>query len=383
MGMLSLLFAGLRRKPLRSVLTLASLSVAFLLFGLLAPVANLFSSTGSSGTESRLWVSPKHSISDMLPVNYSAQIANIEGVAEVAHQTWFGGTYIDSANAFTRWAVTPESFLRIYPEFVLTQQEHEAFVNSRTGAILGRATAERFDLEVGDRLPLMADIWHNQDGSAWDFEIVGIYDALNETVDDSMMFISYEFFDEYRIVGKGSISNVIVALEDSSLAGEVTTAIDVRFANSAMETATATEREWLLTQIRQMGNIGLIIQAVMLSVFFTLLLLTGNTVAHSFREQIPELAVLKTIGFQRLPLLGLVFGQSLVLCGLGAGIGLVLAALLMPMSTALVPQFAGLAVAFEVFVEGALWAIVLALMVSVGPVTSATKLEIVDALRRG
>jgi putative ABC transport system permease protein len=212
-----LVLANLWRKPVRTMLTAMSLVVAFLLFGLLEPIVQLFENGSRAGDTSRWWVAPRHSISDMLPVRYHQQIQRVEGVQTAAHQTWFGGTYIDavSSSAFTRWAISPEEFLNINPQMILAKDQRNAFLTTRTGAIVGRSVADRFQMKVGDRIPIVADIWHNADGSEWHFDLVGIYDSPpDEQADTSRFFVNYAFFDEYRVIGKGLISIVLYTVNE-------------------------------------------------------------------------------------------------------------------------------------------------------------------------
>lgn len=380
-----LIIASLWRRPLRTSLTAASLLVAFLLFGLLEPVAQMFDGDMEVPGESRLWVSPRHSISDMLPVRYHQQVQQIEGVDIAAHQTWFGGVYIDAteSSSFTRWAVSAREFMQINSQLVLPQAQLDAFINTRTGAIVGRSIAQRYNMKIGDKIPVMADIWHNQDGSQWEFDLVGIYDGVEgETVNTTRLFINYEFFDEYRTVGKGIVSNIIFTVEDLEKSVGIATGIDAMFANSDMETYTTTEQEYVLNFISQLGNIGLIVRAIMGAVFFTMLLLTANTMSQAVRERIPELAVLKTLGFQNMSVLLIVLSESLLLALIAAALGLGLAAYLLPFGAYLIPQITSWNLNPNSIFLGLLIALVLALFVGLPPAIRAMRLNIADALQR-
>lgn len=382
-----LIIANLWRKPLRTSLTTASLLIAFLLFGLLEPVAQMFGGGMEVPGESRLWVSPRHSISDMLPVRYHQQVQQIEGVDIAAHQTWFGGIYIDAteSSSFTRWAVSAREFMQINSQLVLPEEQLNAFINTRTGAIVGRSIAQRYNMKIGDKIPVMADIWHNQDGSQWEFDLVGIYDGAEgegETVNTTRLFINYEFFDEYRTVGKGIVSNVIFTVEDREKSAGIATGVDAMFANSDMETYTTTEQEYVLNFISQLGNIGLIVRAIMGAVFFTMLLLTANTMSQAVRERIPELAVLKTLGFQNMSVLLIVLSESLLLALIAAALGLGLAAYLLPFGAYLIPQITSWNLNPNSILLGLLIALVLALFVGLPPAIRAMRLNIADALQR-
>ncbi|MEX0739533.1 MAG: ABC transporter permease [Pseudohongiella sp.] len=380
-----LITASLWRKPLRTTLTGASLLIAFMLFGLLEPVAQLFSGGTQASGETRLWVAPRHSISDMLPVHYHQQVQQIEGVDTAAHQTWFGGVYIDAveSSTFTRWAITPREFMQINPQLTLPEEQLEAFINTRTGVIVGRSIAQRYNMEIGDRIPITADIWHNQDGSQWEFDIVGIYDAAEgETVNTTRLFINYDFFDEYRIVGKGLVSNILFTVHDSRQTAPIAASIDARFANSEMETYTTTEQEYVLNQISQLGNIGLIVRAIMGAVFFTMLLLTANTMSQAVRERSAELAVLKTLGFSDNSVLLIVLAEALLLALTAAATGLGLAAYLLQFGEYVIPQITTLNLNTDTILLGLLVAFALALVVGLPPAVRAMRLNIADALVR-
>jgi len=335
--------------------------------------------------ESRLYVSPRHSISDMLPVRYHQQVQQIGGVDVAAHQTWFGGVYIDAteSSSFTRWAVSAREFMQINSQLVLPQSQLDAFISTRTGAIVGRSIAQRYNMKIGDKIPVMADIWHNQDGSQWEFDLVGIYDGVEgETVNTARLFINYAFFDEYRIVGKGLVSNIVFTVNDLDQSAGITADIDAMFANSDMETYTATEQEYVLNQIAQLGNIGLIVRAIMGAVFFTMLLLTANTMSQAVRERIPELAVLKTLGFQNISVLLIVLSESLLLTLIAAAVGLGLAAYLLQFGEYVIPQVTTWNLSPNSILIGLLIALSLALLVGLPPAIRAMRLNIADALQR-
>jgi putative ABC transport system permease protein len=356
--------------------------MAFLLFGLLEPVVQMFAGGGIATGDSRLWVAPRHSISDMLPVRYHQQVQQVEGVDIAAHLTWFGGTYIDASTSstFTRWAISVKEFMQINSQLKLPKKHLQTFINTPSGAIVGRSIAERYNMKIGDKIPLTADIWHNQDGSQWEFDLVGIYDS--DRTDTARFFVNYEFFDEYRTVGKGIVSNVVFTLDDIEQAATIGTNIDAMFANSDMETRTLSEQEYMLNQIKQLGNIGLIVRAIMGAVLFTILLLTGNTMSQAVRERTSELAVLKTLGFQNPNIVLIILAESMVLALMSAGMGLGFAAYLLQFSETVIPQAAALGLAMDSVALGMLLALALALVSGLPPAIRATRLNIVDALQR-
>src|SRR5262249_53068324 len=202
---------------------------------------SLFGHRGDLTGVERLIVQPRHSITDFLRVSQEAAIRALPGVRTTTHLTWFGGTFRDGAASFPRWAVPPESYLDVLPEIVLPDEQRAAFFASRTGVIVGRTTAQKFGLNIGDRVALVPDIWQNKDGGAWEFDIVGIFDGADRTVDLTALYINDAFFDEYRTWGNGLISYIVVGLNPGARPGDVGASIDARFANSSDETATSSE----------------------------------------------------------------------------------------------------------------------------------------------
>ena len=378
--LLPLVFASLWRKPTRTILTTLSLVTAFLLFGVLDPIAQLFEGT-TGGAANRLVVSPRQSISDMLPVRYVETVRGIEGVEIVAHQTWFGGMFRDPANTFARWAISPESWLDTHPEIVLAEDQRRAFVGTPSGAIAGRATADRFGLKVGDKLPLTADIWHNRDGSDWAFDLTGIFDGADESVDTTRLLINFAYFDDYRIVAPGYVSNLIVRLSPAAEPARVARAIDDTFANSAMETRTVSEREYALRMARQYGNVSLIVRGVLAAVFFTIVLLAANTMSQATRERTAELAVMKTLGFPASRILALVLCESMAI-PLGAALaGLGIARIVLSLTSGMT----AFPVALRIDLQTVVTALVLAILVGIvsgwPPARRAARLEIATALQ--
>jgi len=376
-----LIWASLHRKPLRSGLTLASIFVAFLLFGLLQSLNKAFESSVDVAGVDRLIAAPKYSIVDMLPVGYLSQIEAIEGVRTVAHQTWFGGTYQDPSNFFVQWPVPPKEYMEIYPELLLTDAERNAFISTRTGVIVGRSTADRFGWQVGDKIPLTSGIWANAQSYHWEFDLVGIYDGVEENTDTSQFFINFDYFDEARAFGRGGVSNFVVKIDDPDAAVRIAARIDEMFANSSAETKTSTERAYMLGFIKQVGDIGFIMSAILSAVFFTILLLTGTTMAQAVRERVPELAILKTIGYSDRGILSIVLAESTLLTLLGGGLGLAAASLLVPgISNAMPSMMPAMILTPDTLVNGLLIAVILGLMVGFFPGLRAMRLSIIDAL---
>ena len=381
MSWLRLLWSGLWRRPRRTALTAASLATAFLLLGILGPILLLFENRTSLTGVERLIVQPRHSITDFLPISHEGAIRALPGVRATTHQTWFGGTFRDPANTFTRWAVPPESYLALRPEILLPPRQRKAFFDTRTGAIVGRATATKFGLSVGDRIALVPDIWPNKDAKAWELDIVGIFDGADRTVDLQALYFNYAFFDEYRTWGTGLVSYMLVGLDDGARAADVASAIDARFANSSDETSTSSERDYALGLADQLGDVGFMLSVILGSVLFTIALVAANTVAHGIRERMPELAVVHALGFQRRTLEWLVAAEALLLVLLGAIPGLLAAALLVRLGREKVPQLGGIAMGFDTLAIAAGIAVILALLAAAQPAWRLHRLRIVDTLR--
>jgi putative ABC transport system permease protein len=381
---LRLIVSNLKRKKLRTLLTGLCIAVAFILFGFLAAVRVAFNQGVDVAGQDRLVVRHKVSIIQFLPEAYGDRMRRIEGVDQVMHQTWFGGIYQKPSNFFAQMPVEPELFLDMFPEYILDDDEREAFLNTRTGAIVGRVTADRFGWEVGDRIPIQATIWTKQDGSStWEFDLVGIYEGAEKGTDTSQFFFNYDYFDESRGFAQGQVGWYTVRIGDPERAAEVASAIDREFANSPAETKAEPEGAFFQGFASQVGNIAKIITAILTAVFFTILLVAGNTMAQTVRERINELAVLKAVGFTDRGVLALVLGESCLLAGLGGFAGLGIAWLLITVNG---DPTGG---AFPVFyfpVEDVALGIGLVLAVGIAagilPSIQAQRLRIADALRR-
>ena len=383
MKYLHLIWAALFRSKTRTLLTLLSVVAAFLLFGMLDSVRVAFNSGGNLAGSKRLVVASRLSITQMLPYSLLSRIEAVPGVQRVSYAAWFGGIYRDPKDFFPNFSVGPNYF-DMYPEYVLPQAQKAAFEADRTGAVVGESLAKRFGWKLGDTVPLQATIFPQKDGSnAWPLKIDGIFtikDAKRRGEENQLWF-HWKYFDEANQYVNGRVGWYMVELADMNQADRVGQAIDAISANSDHETKTQTEQAFNQSFAKQFADIGLIVTAIMGAVFFTLLLLTGNTMAQAVRERIPELAVLKTIGFGNRSVLWLVLAESMLLVVLGGLIGLGLAALLMPIVSA---SSGGMIQLPTVLPQT--WLLGIALMLVIGaivgalPAMRAMRLNIVDAL---
>jgi putative ABC transport system permease protein len=384
MKYLHLIFGNLRRRWIRSLLTLASIAVAFFLFGALGAVNMAFQAGIELAGQDRLVLRHKVSLIQPLPESYLPRIEGVEGVDNAAYASWFGGSYQDSKLFFGKIAVDPEDYFDIYPEIVIPEEQMAAWKADRIGALVGEDLAKKFGWQVGDRIPIIGDIWRNEGDRPWEFNIVGIYGtAEGSTADKMTFFFRQDYLEEARTQGKGLVGWYVIRVEDPEQADQVAKRIDAMFANSSYETNTSTELAFVQGFAQQIGNTTAIIRAVFVVVFFTMLLVAGNTMAQAVRERTNELAVLKAMGFSDGKVVFLVLAEACVLAILGGGLGLGLAAVAVgeaqDMVSAVFPVFylPGREVAL-----GAVYILLLGLLTGALPAWQAMRLRVADALRR-
>ncbi len=381
MKFLPLLWKNLFRRKIRTLFTLLSIIVAFVLFSYLAAVRLAFSMGVEVAGADRLMLIHKVSFIQPLPESYQQRIEAASGVTEVTHASWFGGIYQDVSNFFAQFAVEPEEWLNMYPEYELSDAERETWFGNRTGAIAGRQLADRFGWKVGDRIPIQGTIYRTQDGPTWEFDLDGIYDGETGT-DTTQFFFHYEYLAEANSEGRGFVGWYVIRIDDPARAVEIGAAIDDRFANSPYETKASTEKAFAQSFANQVGNIGAIVTAVLVAVLFTILIVTANTMAQSIRERTSELAVMKTVGFSNSGILALVLAESLLLAVVGGALGLGLGFVLIGQGD----PTGGFLPAFFVpprdLVLGCLLVVALGLASGLLPAMQATRLRIVDALRK-
>ncbi|HET9925665.1 MAG TPA: ABC transporter permease [Methylomirabilota bacterium] len=379
-----LLWAGLFRKKTRTTLTLLSIVVAFALFGLLQAVEVAFESGADAADAKRLLTTARYSIIEPLPMAYQRRIEQVPGVVGVAFADWFGAKYQNESNAFPVFAVDPARYLDMYPEFTVAREHREAFVKTRTGALAGQRLVDRFGWKVGQKLPISSEIHPKTDGSmSWEFDLVGIIDADDPAVrgNTDMVLINVAYFDEARQSGRGKTGWYIVRIAESGQARAISAGIDALFMNSPDETKTQPEKEFALGFAKQIGDIGALVTRILIAVFFTILILTGNTMAQSIRERIPELAILKTLGFSDLKITALVLAEAVLLLVLGGGIGMGAAVAAMPgLNGATGGRFPPLFVGPDTWLLAAAIAGLVALCIGLPPALRASRLKIVDAL---
>ena len=378
---LPLVLSALLRKKTRTAFTLAALAMAFLLIGLLQAVNAVLSGGADFLGASRMITQAKTSFTQPLPMRLLPQIEAVPGVEFVSHSQFFGGVFQDPNQFFPQFAVNPQRLYNTYPEWVLPADQRRAFISTQDGAIAGRLLANKYGWKVGDIIPLTSFIWTKADGSrVWEWRLVGIFDGRDEEWSKraNLMYLNYAQFDEARVTGAKGLAGVfVVRVADPMQSEQIAARIDKQFENSSDETKTQSEQEFQLGFLKQLGDIAFILNAISGAVFFTILILTGYTMSQAVRERIPELAVLKCLGFTDRTVLGLVLAESFALCLLGALAGMFLATIIPPL--AFPPEIPVRTTAqVWMFVGG----VVLLLAVAVGlpPAWRAMRLKIVDAL---
>ncbi len=380
MKYVGLILSGLLRKKLRTGLTLVSLIAAFTLLGLLQAVNSLFGGAADFLGANRLITQASTSFTQPLPMRMLPQLEPIPGVTAVSHSQFFGGIYQDARSFFPQFAVNPQRLRDTYPEWVMPEDNWRQFISTRDGAIVGRALADQFGWKVGDIVPLNSFIWTKADGSrVWEWRIVGIYDGKDEEWSEraGLMYLNYGQFDEARTAGSRGLAGVfIVRIDDPNEAGRIAAEIDAKFDNSSDETKTQSEQEFQLGFIRQFGDIGLIVNLITAAVFFSILFLTGVSMSQAVRERIPELAVLKCLGFTDQLVMWLVLAEAFALCLIGALLGMVLAS---AVTLVLPPEFP-VTTDLQVWAIAGVSVVVLTLAVGLPPALTAQRLKIVDAL---
>ncbi len=378
MKFLHLILVNLRRKKMRTALTIGSFMVALFLFGILMTIKSALGSGVDVAGVDRLIVRNRVSLIQPVPIAYREQILRIPHVEEVTFATWFGGYYQDMKNFFPNFAINVPNWRRVYPEYEFSEDEWRAFEEDREGCVISPPLAKKFGWKIGDRIPLEASIW----GGTWEFNVRAVYETEREELTTPELWFHWDYLDERRTFWKGLVGWYIVKVDDPATSVEVAAAIDDRFANSPWETKTETEKAFAAGFANQIGNIRLLILSIGSVVFFTLLLVTGNTMASAVRERTNELAVLKTIGMTDPTVLVLVMAEAIVVAAIGGGAGLALAKLFtlrgdptggMLQNFYLAPRNLALGFALALAAGGAAGLL---------PALGAMRLKIVDALRR-
>ena len=376
-----LIFANLFRKKVRLLLTIGSFAVALFLFAFLSIVRGAFLGNAELASANRLVTINRTSIINLIPLSYRDKILRIPGVSYVTHNNWFGGIYQDEKNFFPQFVIDPETQRQVFPELVVPDDQWANFLKDRQGAVVGAKTAKRFGWKIGDRVPIKTTLYG---GGSWEFNVDGIYHGTRAQDDETQFWFQWDYFEEkIPAAVKGQIGWYVILIKDPKDAPRIAKAIDAEFANSPNETKTEAESAFAANWVKQFGNIQFLIVTIGAVVFFTLLLVTGNTMAISVRERTSELAVLKAIGYSDRTILFFVLAESLVIALFGGLLGLLLAVAATPvLAAALASMLPNLALPASVLALGLVVALLVGVISGLLPGIGAMRMRVVNALRR-
>lgn len=374
---------NLWRKPLRTILLLVSIFMAFLIFGLLVGFNFAYEKTiETSSPANRLIVNNKINFTQPMPVAYVNRIARVPGVKDLTYFSWFGAFYQDQRTSrFVGFGVEPTSYIRVYADQIkMPEDQKRAFETERTGMIAGRDVAERYGWKVGETIPISSNIFTQPDGRrAWDMKLVGIFDGARPSDNTSVIYFNFDYVNETRSFARDFIGSVAVMTESPEANDRVIQAIDATFANSPYETATVDEKTFNRAFLQQAGDINFLITMVVGAAFLAILMIVGNTMVTAVRERTREIGVMKTLGFTGPRVLRMVLGESLLLALIGAACGLAVAALLLKGMEQAAP-FGALDMQPVVVGLALVLAVGLGLLTGMIPAMSALRMRIVDAL---
>jgi putative ABC transport system permease protein len=377
-----LIFANLFRKKIRLLLTIGSFAVALFLFAFLSVVKDAFGRGADVAGADRLIIINRVSIIQPLPLSYSDKILRVQGVKAITHNNWFGGVYQEEKNFFPQFVIDVENQRKVIPELIVPDDQWANFVKDRQGAIAGASLAKRFGWKIGDRIPIKNALFGG--AATWDFNLDGIYHGKRPQDDESQFWFQWDYFEERMPQSfKGNAGWYVLKLDQPDDAPRVAKAIDDMFANSPYETKTETESAFAAGWVKQFGNIEFLILSIGAVVFFTLLLVTGNTMAISVRERTAELAVLKAIGFTDRSVLFFVLSEALLIALFGGLIGLALAIFAVPLiAPALNGLLPNLILSYTILASGLAFALIVGAASGLLPGIGAMRMRVVDALRR-
>ena len=383
MLILKLLFKNAFRHKLRTALTILGITIAILAFGVLRTVVAAWYAGVESSSASRLVTRNAISLIFPLPISYKDKIRQIEGVRTVSYGTWFGGVYKDEKNFFPNLAVEARSFMEIYPEFILSDEELRAFIKDRKGFVAGRKLITRFKWKIGDTVTLKGLIFPGD----WDFVLRGVYRGRDKTVDETQFLFHWDYLNE-RIKPKmptwaNQVGFYMIGLTRPELAADVSIAVDKTFKNSLAETLTETEKAFQMSFVSMTETIVSAIQLVSFVVIIIIMAVVANTMAMTTRERIGEYAILKTMGFGGWHILSLILGESLVITLVGGVLGIVLT---FPAAAVFSHELSNFFPIFNVEIKTIYLDLAAALLVgiiaAVVPTRLAIRIRIADGLRR-
>ncbi|WP_417496867.1 ABC transporter permease [Maricaulis sp.] len=373
---------NLFRKKMRAILLIFSIMIAFLIFGVLGAFYSAWTAGTSSAADNRLVTVNRINFTVSMPFAYWGRVQGVEGVTGVSHASWFGGYYQEPANFVQTFAVDPESWLGVYSELTMPDEQRAAFFNTRDCLLVGNDLAAQYGWSLGERIPLLSNIWQKQDGSAsWDFEICGLFDAEDETIPTNYAMFHYDYYNEALAFNRDNIGWMVLTTADASQNDRIMREIDALFANSPAETETSTEAAFNEAFAAQFGNIALILLFVVGAAFMTILMIVGTTMVMAINERTKEIGVMKTLGFPAPRIFRMVLIESILLSLVGGLLGLGLAALAVTGSAEAMAAFLpGFSMPSLVLGLGLALAIALGFITGIIPAINAQRVTIVTAL---
>ncbi|WP_417484096.1 ABC transporter permease [Maricaulis salignorans] len=378
----TLIRKNLFRKKMRAILLIFSIMIAFLIFGALGAFYSVWTSGSSSAADNRLVTVNRINFTVSMPFAYWGRVEGVEGVTNVSHASWFGGYYQEPANFVQTFAVDPESWLAVYSELTMPDEQRAAFFNTRDCLLVGADLATQYGWSVGDRIPLLSNIWQKQDGtSSWDFEVCAVFDAEDDTLPTNYAMFHYEYYNEALAFNRDNIGWMVLTTTDAAQNDRIMREIDSLFANSPAETETSTEAAFNEAFAAQFGNIALILLFVVGAAFMTILMIVGTTMVMAINERTKEIGVMKTLGFPAPRIFRMVLIESILLSLVGGLLGLGLATLAVAGSAAAMAAFLpGLSMPPLVLSIGLALAIGLGFITGIIPAINAQRVTIVTAL---
>lgn len=383
MFILKLLIRNAFRHKLRTLLTILGIAIALLSFGLLRTVVSAWYAGVNASSATRLISRNAISLVFSLPIAYKERIRQVEGIKNVSYANWFGGVYITEKNFFPSFAIEPDSYLDMYPEFSLDAQQHDAFLHDRKGCVAGRKLAERHHWKLGDTITLKGTIF----SGTWEFTLRGIYRGRERSTDEGQFFFHWQYLNETlrKTVPRRAdqVGIFLIEVRQPSQSVQVGQAVDTLFKNSLAETLTETEKAFQLTFVSMTEAIVVAIRIVAYVVIVIIMAVAANTMAMTARERIGEYAVFKTLGFGWWHIAGMIFGESLLIALAGCALGVAMTYPAAALFAAQLDQF------FPVFlVEPAtIWldvglAVLVGIVSGLFPAVRAVRIRIADGLRR-
>jgi putative ABC transport system permease protein len=383
---LRLVAKNLAKHKLRFVLTVLSLSVAIFLLCVLRSLVVALNAGVADAAANRVIVQSKVSLFVQLPQAYGARLALVEGVESIARWNWFGGYYQDPANFFAQFATDPEQLFEVYPEIYLVEGSQADFFANRKACILGADTAAKYGIEVGDTMPIIGALYPTADGSAWDFQVVGLYKSRKKSIDQNTLFFHYDYLEQSLesgfASGPGGVGIYILKLAPGHDPVAIMSAVDALYENGPQAVQATSESEFQAQFVSMVGNVPLLVSSIGGGVMLAILLATLNTMLMSAREQTRDIGVMKALGFTDGTVFGVLFLQALALAACGGLLGIWLALLSAPLiGSAIGSMFPGYQVTDATLREALGATLAIGVLAGIAPALRARALTVIDALR--